>query len=630
MLGAGATRRSVRQLVNHGDDGPATAEYTSARLFFSCPAACAPVEGEERGSRVPLGRYRVVWAVAIAAVALAVAGAVPSGGAGDPQYIVTPDAAQVIYLKGVPHTDGVGRARTVYDPDVSFLPIGIYHLVPCMVSGALSWPEADPPAERYRLLIALDAGTDPPVDRKVVDRDVTGTSATVHGLPADTQLWFSVFAGGAEIPLVTGSFRSDPCPADGIADPAAAIASAGFNLALPWPGLHLSLTADAARAAGLRLVGDLGSASEATLTTYMGDPQVYGWYMADEPLLRARMEYIDPHGTFDNLALVCYVFCGRNDQVFFFTEWALPNDPWWPRFLNLGEAGVHDNYVWPTRGTTSLLRIAESVRAQTQALGEAKPSWFVVQAFGGGSFGIPTPAAMRGMVYTALIHGATGIFQFAWDSPVLRAGGSIGVRPNPPASYPGDPAFFTAEQIGAADALWDSLDAAQGGLNAELQALRPVILSPGTPDVYTVAVSRNPMSAAPVRTLLKTYGGSYYLLAVNIDAVSLDARITFRRAIDGVDPLFDSAPTVGVQRTVLSDHFDPFEAHVYRLNLRCPDVDQDGHVTGFDAVLTAKDAAHGVRTGDPEYSLAKDLNADGAVAFGDAIATYKLAGQTCR
>lgn len=560
---------------------------------------------------------------------VAASGGVRSAGADDVQYIVTPDAAQVLYLNGVPHTDASGRARTVYDPDASFLPIGIYHAVPCTVSRSVTWPPADPPAEQYRLLVALDPGPDPAGDRRVLDQQVSGTSADADGLPADTQLWYSVFDGDAETPFVTGSFRSDPCPADAIGNPAATLAAAGFNVALPWPGLHLSLMMDAARAAGLRLVGDLPSSSEATLATYLNDPQVFGWYMADEPLLFARLAGVDPGGPYDNLGLVCYVYCGRNDQVFFFTEWALPNDPWWPQFLSLAEAGVHDNYVRARNGILSLGGIADSVKAQTQALRETKPSWFVAQAFGGGTYGMPTPAEMRAMVYTALIHGATGIFQFAWDSRVLRGVNYFGIGPRPPSSYAGVSSQITAEEQAASEALWDSLDAAQGGLNAELQALRPVILSPGSSEPYTVAVSRNPASAAPVRTLLKAYGGSYYLLAVNIDPVSLDARITFRRAIDGVEPMFDSAPTVAAQRTILSDHFDPLEVHVYRLNLRCPDVDRDGWVTSFDAVLTAKAAVRGVRSGDPDYRPTEDLNGDGTVAFSDAVGSLKLSPSRC-
>jgi hypothetical protein len=37
------------------------------------------------------------------------------------------DVNQLVYLKGVPHTDDRGNRRMTYDPDRSFLPIMMYH-----------------------------------------------------------------------------------------------------------------------------------------------------------------------------------------------------------------------------------------------------------------------------------------------------------------------------------------------------------------------------------------------------------------------------------------------------------------------------------------------------------------------
>lgn len=47
---------------------------------------------------------------------------------------------------------------------------------------------------------------------------------------------------------------------------------------------------------------------------------------------------------------------------------------------------------------------------------ESKPIWLCVQAFEGSKWLMPTPREMRAQVYTALIHGATGIIYFAMDS----------------------------------------------------------------------------------------------------------------------------------------------------------------------------------------------------------------------
>ena len=54
----------------------------------------------------------------------------------------------------------------------------------------------------------------------------------------------------------------------------------------------------------------------------------------------------------------------------------------------------------------------------------------------------PTPLEERAQVYTAIIHGATGLLHFAWDSCTLRAwDGNIygGIRPDVKAALPDCP-----------------------------------------------------------------------------------------------------------------------------------------------------------------------------------------------
>jgi hypothetical protein len=64
-------------------------------------------------------------------------------------------------------------------------------------------------------------------------------------------------------------------------------------------------------------------------------------------------------------------------------------------------------------------------------------------------------------------------------------------------------------------------------LNAELQRLQDVILSPTAAAPYRVAVRGNALSATPVRALLKRSAeGSYTLLLVNIDDTPLQLQLT--------------------------------------------------------------------------------------------------------
>ena len=67
---------------------------------------------------------------------------------------------------------------------------------------------------------------------------------------------------------------------------------------------------------------------------------------------------------------------------------------------------------------------------------EKKPVWLIVGAFeqpgaGAFTFRCPTPAQLRACVYTGVIHGATGIVYFTWDTYVCRDGNVIGMSPDP-------------------------------------------------------------------------------------------------------------------------------------------------------------------------------------------------------
>ena len=75
------------------------------------------------------------------------------------------------------------------------------------------------------------------------------------------------------------------------------------------------------------------------------------------------------------------------------------------------------------------------------------------------------------MTYTAIIHGATGIIDFAFDSQVTRDGDVIGIAPDPKPAYVRNLAA-TADHR-ASKNLWSAVTA----LNHELAALRPAILS---------------------------------------------------------------------------------------------------------------------------------------------------------
>ncbi len=195
-----------------------------------------------------------------------------------------------------------------------------------------------------------------------------------------------------------------------------------------------------------------------------------------------------------------------------------------------GDVSSHDNYPLheTTTSISALQGIPETVSFAVSINNQNKPLWFVAQAFGTmGNLKIPSPAEESCMVYTSIIHGATGIIYFIFDSYVSREASCIGMAPNPLPDY-GHPAGVVASsvQLRASRALWFGVK----NLNSQLAALRPTILSPTSTEPYEVFVDVTipAVTSDPIRTILKTNpAGGLTLLLTNVDGVAQRVKVRF-------------------------------------------------------------------------------------------------------
>jgi len=243
----------------------------------------------------------------------------------------------------------------------------------------------------------------------------------------------------------------------------------------------------------------------------------------------------------------------------------------------------HDNYpVKHSAQTRSISAIADTVGLAVKVNDQKKPVWLLVGAFeqpGGGSFPFrfPTPMQLRACVYAGLIHGATWICYFTWDTYVCRDGNVIGMSPEPKVAYVPNPRQegythqtpATPAQLIAAKSLW--MMATQ--VNREIQQLVPSLLSPtvkATTCEYSVGVGLG-RTEYPIHCLLKRHPeGGYVLLTVNLEDGVQTARLTFLEKLASLEKLFENqpAPTLSVSGKTFDDRFEPFEVHVYRLKLQ--------------------------------------------------------------
>lgn len=352
---------------------------------------------------------------------------------------------------------------------------------------------------------------------------------------------------------------------------------AGFNTIHVWEGQRLADIAPAARDAGLRLIFDQPTAAELAADNRDPASPVLAWIADQEPTgftkaedwparlaaVRQRIKEIRDAGSpHPGIIIDTAQFLGERAER-------------WAAFNSAAEITSHFNYPLSTRfplvSLSTLGGVPQSVGKAVELAHERKPVWFVLQAFASPRQGwrLPEPGEFRAMAYTALIHGATGLVYFSYDSFVTRDDGVIGVAPAPIADfgptpdYNGDgrPALVADDNLTAQSAaLWQ----AATQLNAELTALRPWLLSPTSRRPYGVEIAGDTLSRTPIRTLLKERDGAAVLLVVNVDNREMRYRVKFDAPIAPPEPLFDAGARPIAAIDGWDDKLPPVSARVYR------------------------------------------------------------------
>ncbi len=145
----------------------------------------------------------------------------------------------------------------------------------------------------------------------------------------------------------------------------------------------------------------------------------------------------------------------------------------------------------------------------------------------------PTAAEVRAEVWMAIVHGARGIVYFVHEwKPTFREDG-----------------MFRYPEVAAEVAR----------TNALIARLAPA-LNAGKP-VEGVAVE----AGTRIATLARRHDGALYLIAVNMERKPADARLTLPGAPDAGGVAIGEDRAVTLSAGVLSDRFEPYGVHVYRL-----------------------------------------------------------------
>ena len=365
------------------------------------------------------------------------------------------------------------------------------------------------------------------------------------------------------------------------------LTDAGFNAMWPWPGRGLEGELEAGKEAGLQVVHMRAIEEEeaaklkdheAWLGNCWHDEPTGGWWGKD--MEGKFQEFLDYKKTINAAAPGRPVFI--NDVPWI----TAPATSWWVKWNTAGDVACHDNYPVMNRkarsrsignaGNSTGIPMSTSFTAAVNE--EQKPVWFIAGAFtvrghGAFPFRFATPMQLRASVYAALIHGATGIIYFTWDTYVCRDGNVIGMSPDPQVAYlepgPNKPKAANARpmQLAQSKALWMAAEQ----INREIHELTPSLLSPtvGEDVEYKVTVRGEVPSDTPLRCLLKPHpDGGYILLTVNIDDAVLNVTYDFPGGLTSAAPLYENRDPLEIEegKTTFEDLYEPFDVHVYRID----------------------------------------------------------------
>ena len=324
------------------------------------------------------------------------------------------------------------------------------------------------------------------------------------------------------------------------------ISDAGFNTVVAWGDVPTDAVLDAATRHGLQVIMSLPSDDEVVLAR--DHENLLGFDIDHEPSVartlsrvfdrldafekrRSEIRALDP----DRAVFTVDFPAVSPERIVGWETWRRVGDV--TSFWNYPIAGNHSPSVGGPVG------VGETVSLAVDAVGAGKPIWFVAQAFEGPVFDfdwrMPTPRQARAMAYAAMVHGASGLIWFSFDSFVTRNGNVIGISPSPRSDYgvvldhalTGQaPLQASARQMAESRDLWDAVVA----LNPEFTEQRELWLSPTADRDYQVEIRGGHTSRVPVRTQMKKTRDGLYLVAVNVDEDPVDFRIGFDTPVESL------------------------------------------------------------------------------------------------
>ena len=354
----------------------------------------------------------------------------------------------------------------------------------------------------------------------------------------------------------------------------AVLSAAGFNAAHLWERQKPEDFAARAGAAGLQVIVHWPKAD--SVKALSDDPALLAWYLDEEPsFLYPAGETAQRFAKFRRDREAIRRFDPATPILVLDGPPTKTNRVRWDRWNRAGNITSHFNYpvtVERLRDYGPVERVAETTAIARRLVGQGRPVWMTLQAFGGPARGWrhPSPETLRAMAYAAITHGATGLIYFAYDSFVTRDDGILGISPAPERDYRVT-ADYNADGkaplvVSDGDLRWSrSLFHTVAALNAEMRQLREAILSPTSAIDYSVQPVGAFTRSGTLRSLLKKSESGYILITVNVGPDPAMVKFQFPHKIAAVTPLFGAAEPVRVGAQGWTGRYAGEAVGVYRI-----------------------------------------------------------------
>lgn len=322
----------------------------------------------------------------------------------------------------------------------------------------------------------------------------------------------------------------------------------GFNFAHSYAMPRTDEFLAAAEKYGFKLWSVARDPDERFVTIERHHPAILAWYLADDTASNTT-----PSELFDRSDMVQSVDGTRLSTQADPISSDLTVSRYFP-YVNGTDAFLPEIYPVRNDGPDSGKNcVAETIRDMDRCFADIaaqdagpKAIWPIIQYFQGwGWKRFPTFAELYAMSFASLIHGANGITWYTY-------GGWI----NEEKKIYNYGATSTPER-------WKNITT----VAQRIQSLIPVLIERTVPSpvaVVTKGPKEDPFGQPSVSCLMKRHNDAIYLLTVNAAPESVTAQFEFDEHLSNGDVLFEDR-TVSLELSVLTDHFESFGVHIYRL-----------------------------------------------------------------